>query len=275
MVTLDAGDAKPVYVPQYRISDFMSRFIDIQIDKWDRSSVTIPAPADDLHGTLQLLVPLIVQPGAKARIQEFASTPDISTIYCPMTLGPCPTGVYRTLSGFTHITEIDLTKSFNQFKIHPDSQVKTTFTWKGHKRMFQGAPFGLKPLSHIFQSVIEQILHDSRAFATPFIDNIYVHTSGSLQDHIDAVKKVLQLLNDNNLRINMEKCFFGYTAVNVLGHVISGSTKTPDMIKISALNEWPQPQTGNDVEIFLGFTNYLREFVPCYAEVAAPLEKLR
>ena len=276
VITLDTGEAKPVYMPQYRISDFMSRFIDTQIDKWDNSSVTVPAPADSPWNS-----PIIgaLDRAAKRKGKDPRVCIDPRHINNLLSDDPRPLpnvgSVHRTLAGFTHITEIDLTKSFNQFRIHPDSQVKTTFTWRGKKRMFQGAPFGLKPLSQIFQGVIEQILQHSRDFATPFIDNIYVHTSGSLQDHIDAVKKVLQLLNDNNLRINMDKCFFGYTAVNVLGHVLSGTTKTPDMAKLSALRDWPQPQTGNDVEIFLGFTNYLREFVPCYAEIAAPLEKLR
>lgn len=141
--------------------------------------------------------------------------------------------------------------------------------------MFKGAPFGLKPLSQIFQGVIEQILSGVRGFATPFIDNIYIHTNTSFEDHIDQVCQVLKILNKWNLRINQSKCFFGYTAVNVLGHLLSGDSRRPDPSKVLAAQLWQTPQTGKEIERFLGFTNYLRDNIPNYAKLAAPLECLR
>ena len=35
-----------------------------------------------------------------------------------------------------------------------------------------------------------------------------------------------------------------------------------------------KPQTEKQVESFLGFLNFLRDFVPNYATIAAPLDKL-
>lgn len=276
VVRLDTGDAKPVYTPQYRVSDYMSSFIDKQVTEWDASAVTLPAPVDCPWNS-----PVI---GAQDRAaRRKGKDPRVCIDPRPLNrlLPSDPRGiptvqsVHATLHGFTHVTEIDLTKSFNQFMVFPADQPKTAFTWRGTKRMFQGAPFGLKPLSQIFQSVIEQILSDVRHFACPFIDNIYVYTTGSFDEHVDRVAQVLDLLNKYNLRVNEAKCFFGYRAINCLGHIISGTTKAPDPSKIQALAEWPVPVTGTDVEAFLGFTNYLRDFIPCYADVAAPLEKLR
>ena len=61
----------------------------------------------------------------------------------------------------------------------------------------------------------------------------------------------------------------------MLGYVLSGDTKVVDPTKLVVANEWPVPTTGTDVESFLGFTNYLRDHIPLYSELAAPLEKLR
>lgn len=275
-VSLDTGEAKPVYVPQYRVSDYMSGFIDRQIEKWENGRVVCDAPADSPWNS-PLLAALDRAARRAGKDPRICIDPRKINDLLASDPRPIPTvhEIHARLRGFKYITEIDLTKGFNQFPLAVQDRIKTTFTWKGKKRMFCGAPFGLKPLSQIFQGVIEQILHGVRDFATPFIDNIYVHTNTTMEDHADQVMKVLELLNENNLRINRSKCHFGYTSVNVLGHLLSGDSKRPDPAKISALHDWPVPKTGNDIERFLGFTNYLRDSIPLYSQIAFPMESLR
>ena len=43
-VHLHTGDAKPVYVPQYRVSDFMSKVIDDQVAKWAKNGTVLFVP---------------------------------------------------------------------------------------------------------------------------------------------------------------------------------------------------------------------------------------
>ena len=276
VVTLDTGDANPVYVPQYKVSDFMSDFIDKQVKIWDAAGVTVPAPPNSPWNS-PIIGALDEADRRSGKEPRICIDPRRLNDLLPDDPRGIPTvdAIHQRLFGFDHITEIDLTKSFNQFSVAERDRIKTTFTWRSFKRMFRGSPFGLKTLSQLFQSVIEQIFHDHTDVAAPFIDNIYVHTKGTIQDHILAVRRVLALLNKYNLRINAKKCFFGYKAVLVLGHVLSSTTKSVDRSKISALECWPSPTTGKDIESFLGFTNYLRDFVPLYAEISAPLEKLR
>ena len=275
-IPLDTGSAPPVYVHQYRVSDYMTTYIDTQIASWTATGVICPAPPDSPWNS-----PLLGAQDRAAKLKgkdpRVCIDPRKLNELLPSDPRPIPNvqAVHERLKGFKYITEIDLTKSFNQFPIKLQDRIKTTFTWKGKKHMFCGAPFGLKPLSQIFQGVIEQILHEKRDFATPFIDNIYVHTNTTIEDHADQVIQVLTVLNQWKLRINRSKCFFGYTTVNVLGHLLSGDSKQPDPAKLQTLARWPQPKTGSDIESFLGFTNYLRDFVPLYSSVAAPLESLR
>ena len=275
-IILETGNAKPVYVSQYRLSEFMSKFVDKQIAKWDINGVITDAPADSPWN-----FPLLAALSRTAKLQgkdpRICIDPRLLNLLLPDDPRPIPTvdRIHARLRGFTYISEIDLTKAFNQCQIAEDDRIKTTFTWKGRKRMFNGAPFGLKPLSQMFQGLIEQVLTGCRDYATPFIDNIYVHTNGSMEEHAGHVRHILSLLNKYKLRVNLEKTYLGYTAVNVLGHLVSGTTKQVDPTKISSLLEWPTPKTGKDIESFLGFTNYLREYVPCYAKIAYPLEKLR
>ena len=276
IVTLDTGTAAPTYVPQYKLSDYMSGFVDKQVKIWDVNRVTVPAPKDSPWNN-PIIGALDEADRRNGKDPRICIDPRQLNDLLPDDPRSIPTvdAIHQRIYGFDHITEIDLAKSFNQFTVAERDRIKTTFTWRNFKRMFRGSPFGLKTLSQLFQSVIEQIFHDHTDVTTPFIDNIYVHTKGTIQDHIIAVKKVLALLNRYKLRINIKKCFFGYKAVLVLGHVLSSTTKSVDMTKISALGDWPRPTTGKHIESFLGFTNYLRDFVPLYAEISEPLEKLR
>ena len=276
LVTLDTGDARPVYIPQYKLSDYMSECVDKQVKIWDVNRVTVPAPPDSPWNNP--IIGALDEAGRRAgKEPRICIDPRRLNDLLPDDPRGLPTveAIHRRLYGFDYITEVDLTKSFNQFTVAEWDRLKTTFTWRGFKRMFRGSPFGLKTLSQLFQSVIEQIFHKDRDVTAPFIDNIYVHTKGSIEVHIDAVRRVLMLLNKYKLRINIKKCFFGYKAVLVLGHLLTSTTKSVDINKVSALKEWPRPRTGKDIESFLGFCNYLRDFVPLYANIASPLEKLR
>lgn len=275
-VKLDTGDAKPTYVPQYRLSDRMSSHVTLQLHKWIANGVVVKAPADSPWNS-PLLAAWNRAAQAKGKDPRICIDPRRLNNLLADDPRPLPdvSDIHQRLQGFKFISEIDLQKGFNQFLIFDTDQVKTTFTWQGQKWMFRGAPFGLKPLSQMFQSVIEQILSEVREFSTPFIDNVYIHTNTTIEDHIAQVNRVLAIFNKWHLRLNLDKCNFGYKAVNVLGHLLSGDSKKPDPDKISALHSWPTPKTGNDIEKFLGFTNYLRQHVPLYAEIAAPLEALR
>jgi transposase InsO family protein len=78
-----------------------------------------------------------------------------------------------------------------------------------------------------------------------------------------------------NLRVRPDKCHFGYLALVILGHIFSIQGIKPDPVKLESLRIWPVPKTGNDIERFLGFTNFFREHIPLYANLSAPLDSLR
>ena len=57
--------------------------------------------------------------------------------------------------------------------------------------------------------------------------------------------------------------------------MIDGKQRGIDRHKIDVLNEMERPKTGKAMESFLGFVNFLRDYVPNFALIAGPLEKLR
>jgi hypothetical protein len=263
-------------VPQYRQTDFISKHIDAQVAEWLAEGVVGPAPLDSPWNSplLGAYTKADAAKGKKPRVCIDPRRINAMLAKDPRSI-PAVADVLRRLQGFRYISEFDLRKSYNQFAINERDRVKTTFTWRGARLMFLGAPFGLSPMSTIFQATMDQILYNMQDFAIAFIDNVYVFTRTHLQDHIHQCTSVLQALTDNNLRVNVDKCHFGYNAIVALGHVVSSDSRSPDPAKLEVLNDWPVPQTGQDIESFLGFVNYLRDHIPVYSELAAPLEALR
>jgi hypothetical protein len=268
-------DAPPVFRQQYPIPFAVHSVVDRQIDSWRDDCIICPAPPDapdnvpllaarkkDIYGQwTDHRICLDFRGLNKLIPDDKLALPRISELF-------------SRLKGFRIATALDLESSYNQFPLHPDDRRRTTFTWRRVRYMFVGCPFGLKPLTHVFQNAMEQILDGCDTFCIIFVDDIIVF-SRSVDSHAQDVNKVVGRLNRYNLRLNLKKCHFGYIRLRILGHILSHLGRTPDPRKLSTMMSYPKPKTGKQVQRLLGFVNYLREYIPRYAVIASPLEPLR
>ena len=121
---------------------------------------------------------------------------------------------------------------------------------------------------------MSDILAEFSEFAWVYIDDILIW-SNSVEEHVEHLRLILNKLNSVDLTINALKSHFGFKQILILGHLYDGHTLKPDNKKISAFRNTPQPTSGKQVESLLGAANYLRDFIPLYSTICAPLEKLR
>lgn len=83
--------------------------------------------------------------------------------------------------------------------------------------------------------------------------------------------QVLGILQDNQLYAKMDKCSFGQSEVEYLGHVINKDGVATDPAKILAIQEWPAPTNVTELRSFLGLSGYYRRFIQGYGVICRPL----
>jgi hypothetical protein len=70
------------------------------------------------------------------------------------------------------------------------------------------------------------------------------------------------------------KCEWHKDSVEFLGYILlnQGLTMANDKVKI--IQDWPEPRKVKDIQSFLGFDNFYRQFIFNYSEITIPLTRL-
>jgi len=175
------------------------------------------------------------------------------------------------LGSATVFTKIDLHLGYHQILLMPEDTYKTTFrTIDGHYE-FLVMPFGLTNAPSTFQATMNDLLRPYlRQFVLVFFYDILIY-SPSLQDYFVHLKKILEVLQTQKKIAKLSKCSFATTEVSYLGHIISTHRVQPDLEKILATHNWPQPCSLTALRGFLGLTGFYKNFIKHYATLAAPL----
>ena len=110
-------------------------------------------------------------------------------------------------------------------------------------------------------------------FCTAYLDDILIYSNNPLK-HEAHVAQVLKRLKDAGLQADIKKSEFAVKKTKFLGLIIStdGVRKDPD--KVSAVQDWPVPQSLKGLQSFLGFCNFYRAFLKDYGRIVRPLTKL-
>ena len=66
-----------------------------------------------------------------------------------------------------------------------------------------------------------------------------------------------------------------FVGIQFMGVIVDGERREVDPFKVKVFQEMEAPKTGKGVQAILGFINFLRDYIPLYASLAAPLESLR
>lgn len=169
---------------------------------------------------------------------------------------------------------MDLYSGYHQIRMDDDSIEITTFTTKFGNYQFKVMPFGLTGAPATFQREMNRILFPLIGKCVyNFIDDILIY-SKTVEEHLVHIKQVLEIFKEHKLKINIEKCCFMQTEVEVLGHKVTDQGLKPIDEKVKSIREWKAPTNVHELRSFLGAIGYYRKFIDQYAKTSAPLCKL-
>ncbi|KAH7556815.1 reverse transcriptase [Bipolaris maydis] len=188
---------------------------------------------------------------------------------------PLITELMDRLQGAKWFTKFDVREGFYRIRIKEGHEWMTAFKTKYGLFEYTVMPFGLTNAPATFQSVINNALHEYLGiFVTAYLDDVLVYSSGTREEHVEHVKKVLRKLKEYKLYLQPGKCEFHTQETEFLGFIISTEGVKMNPKKIQTVQEWPKPNTVKDVQSFLGFANYYRKFIKDYSKITAPLTEI-
>ena len=193
--------------------------------------------------------------------------------------------------GATHITKIDLKSGFHLVRMALGHDKYTAFRTKFGLYEYLAMPFGLCNAPATFQREINRILRpllglelviktgvhideDDGMVVVAYIDDILIATKGSLDKHHKQVSKVFQLLRDNNMCVEIDKCVFDASETTFLGFVVSGSGLQMDPENARAIVDWPRPTSRQEVQQLLGLWNFYRRFIHNFSGLVSRITDL-
>ncbi|QRW19820.1 Retrotransposable element Tf2 protein [Rhizoctonia solani] len=187
---------------------------------------------------------------------------------------PLPQNLIEKLQGAKIFSKFDLKAGYNLVQIKEGDEWKTAFKTKYGLFEYLVMPFGLTNALAAFQDMMNEIFRDLLdVYVIIYLDNILVFSLNK-KDHRVHVQEVLKRLQDNNLFCNIEKCHFHVKKIDYLGFIILEFGIEVDQSKVTDAMNWSVPKNVKNIQEFLGFVNFYRQFIPNFGNMAQPLYNL-
>lgn len=179
------------------------------------------------------------------------------------------------LGGKGYFSTLDLKNGYFHVKIAEESTKYTSFVTPFGQYEYNRLPQGLTNGPAVFQRFIHNKLRaliDQKKIII-YMDDIMIATV-DLETHMEILTEVLQRLAECDLTLNFDKCKFAYESTEFLGYFANKEGLRPTDAHIRAIKEYPMPKTYKKVRSCLGLFSYFRKFIPNYARIAHPLQRL-
>jgi ribonuclease HI len=182
--------------------------------------------------------------------------------------------ILQQVSGSQMMSLLDGFSGYNQIALDPSDSHKTTFTTRWGTYAYNKMPFGLINAGNTFQRAMAIAFRGllGKVIVVYFDDlTVFSKERGS---HFDHLRQVLLRCRRFGISLNPKKTIFGVMEGKLLGHIVSPEGVKVDPERVVAIQRLPLPTNKKEMQSFFGKVNFLRRFIPDFAQVAKPLNQL-
>lgn len=257
----------PVRVQPYRVSDEKKRIIQQQVFEMLQEGVI----AHSMSPWSSPVVLVAKKDGSRRFCVDYRRVNDIT----PSEPTPMPiiSETIQDLGAATVFSCLDLKSGYWQIPMSEESKAMTAFsTPDGGHYEFNVMPFGLRNAPATFQRLMSQqvLAGYLREFVHVYLDDIIVF-SRSHEEHLEHLARVFERLQQHGLVLSQKKCQFAKRDLQYLGLHVYGETTSPTANHLRQIADCAQPTSRTELRSFIGLCNWVRDYVPRFAETVAPL----
>ena len=142
---------------------------------------------------------------------------------CPKDSYPLPSinALVDSAFGCKLLSFLDAFSGYNQTRMHPRDECKTTFMTKLFCYYYKVMPFGIKNAGATYQRLMDKVLAPMIGRNVQvYVDDMVV-TSQQREQHVAELEDLFSLIAKYKLKLNPEKCVFGVEAGKFLGFLLT------------------------------------------------------
>lgn len=204
---------------------------------------------------------------------------NFSAVNKVMQLGPFPMGdllaMQHKIAGHRGVSEMDFMAGFNAIPVAPESAPYTGFHVDGHGcYIYLLMPYGLTSAPTTFCEMVAAAFHDLIGSSLEVWMDDIATPCDDFKVGLQALWAIFAKCRAHGLSISPAKDVLFMSEALFVRAQCSREGVHPDLSKVKAILEWPEPRTAHEIMSFLGCAGYYRSKVKDYTCIAQPISDL-
>ena len=159
---------------------------------------------------------------------------------------------------------MDMTSGYHQAPLAESQKHWTAFITTDGMYEWNRVPMGLKGAGSYFSRTVQTtvlggLLHN---IVESYLDDLIIWGQDE-DEFLGNLRTLLLRLRETHITLNPDKCRFGMSEVEFVGHTINGATGQTHFTrdKLDRVRDFPKPRTKGELKQFIGLANYFRAHV--------------
>ena len=124
----------------------------------------------------------------------------------------------------------------------------------------------------MMNSIFQELLHEG--ILVNYMDD-FVILAKDMKKLKERTIWFLKIVEKHNFWFKQSKCDFNMEEILILGVVIKRGQVQIETNKVKGVKEWKTPTKIKEVESFLGFANFYKQFIKNFSHMVKPLNELK